>query len=114
MLKENLSHLNPNTRGAIAEYAVCKEVLKIGYEVFKSINTSCSCDLVISNKKDSIRIEVRRGDIYKSGRSMACRSNQAHILALVDYDDNVVFEAGKYFTKDLNLKFEKLCILKEN
>lgn len=56
------------TVGAIAELAVAADLLSRGYEVFRAMSPSCSCDLAINSGGILIRVEVRTGYITSTGR----------------------------------------------
>lgn len=47
--------------GAISELIVCADLLKKGWEVFRTVSQSCSCDLIVIKNKKILRIEVRTG-----------------------------------------------------
>ena len=45
--------------GAIAELMVTQDLLRKGYEIFRAISASCSCDLIALKNKKLFRIEVK-------------------------------------------------------
>ena len=47
--------------GAIGEMTACADLLKRGFEVFRSVSATCSCDLIILKNKKLLRVEVRTG-----------------------------------------------------
>lgn len=50
------------TIGAIAELAVCAELLRLGYAVFRAVSPACYCDLLAVGSDGCVRhIEVRSG-----------------------------------------------------
>jgi hypothetical protein len=53
--------LPTGTVGAIAELAVAVDLMDRGYEVFRALSPSCSCDLAVLMNGTLIRIEVRSG-----------------------------------------------------
>lgn len=60
---------NPSgTTGAIAELIVCADLLKRGFEVFRSVSPSCSCDLAIMKDKKLVRVEVTTGYVTAGGK----------------------------------------------
>lgn len=59
----------PNgTVGAIAELEVACDLMKKGYEVFRSLSQSCSCDLAVLKNERLTRVEVKTGYRNKNGR----------------------------------------------
>lgn len=56
------------TVGAIAELAVAADLMGRGYEVFRALSPSCSCDLALNIDGRLIRVEVRTGYLTKGGR----------------------------------------------
>lgn len=63
------------TVGTISELAVAIDLAERGYEVFRAISPSCSCDLIGLRDGQSLRIEVRSGWIGKSGK-IGCAFNK--------------------------------------
>ena len=49
------------TTGAISELRVCVDLLARGYEVFRSVSQSCSCDIAVLKDGRLFRIEVTTG-----------------------------------------------------
>jgi hypothetical protein len=69
--------------GAYSELIVCSDLLKRGYEVYRSISQHCSGDLMI--EKDGIikKVEVRTCKHNKGGSLAYVKSNiRAEIVAL--------------------------------
>lgn len=62
-----MRRLSSGTVGAVAELIVAADLLSLGYEVFRSVSQSCSCDLVALREGSWLRIEVRTGSRLKSG-----------------------------------------------
>ena len=57
----------PNqTIGAIGEMMIACDLFKKGFETFRALSTSASCDLIALKNTEVFRIEVRTGYIYKS------------------------------------------------
>ncbi len=77
--------------GAVGELVVAADLLRKGYEVFRSVSPSCSADIVIHRDGKSRRVEVRTGFIQTSGKIVANRVHRADILAIV-LVDRVVYE----------------------
>ena len=53
--------LAPATVGALSEMLVCADLLKQGFEVFRAVSPSCSCDLAILKDHRLVSVEVRTG-----------------------------------------------------
>ena len=47
--------------GAISEMAICIEMLKRGYSVFRTVSQSSFCDVIAVKKKEILMMEVRTG-----------------------------------------------------
>jgi hypothetical protein len=82
------------TVGAIAELRVAADLLGKGFEVFRALSQSCSCDLAILRDGKLVRVEVRSG-YYKSGDSttpvVSKREHRADVLAIA-MPDQVIYE----------------------
>lgn len=52
--------LSPGTAGAVGEMVVCVDLLRQGFEVFRAVSPSCSCDLIALRDKHSWRVEVKQ------------------------------------------------------
>jgi len=66
-----MNHTNTGTKGAIGELRVCTDLLARGYEVFRAVSPSASCDLIAVRDGRIWRVEVRSapcygGKVYKS------------------------------------------------
>lgn len=55
--------------GACAEMVICADLLRRGYDVYRSLSPNADCDLIISFKGKLCRVEVKSA-IYKRGRPM--------------------------------------------
>ena len=51
--------LAPGTVGAVSELIACADLLVKGYEVFRAVSPSCSCDLIALRGSEVKRVEVR-------------------------------------------------------
>jgi len=60
----------PSTIGAIGELLVSADLLKRGYNVFRSLSASADCDLVILTCRKLYRIEVTTGCKTRGGKLM--------------------------------------------
>lgn len=56
------------TVGAIGELRAAAELLSKGYEVFRAVSQSCSCDLAILKDDELLRVEVRTGFYSPNGK----------------------------------------------
>lgn len=59
--------LSTATVGAIAELAVAADLLQRGYDVFRAVSASCSCDLAILRSGALLRVEVRSASQSPTG-----------------------------------------------
>jgi len=55
------------TTGAISELRVAVDLLANGYDVFRSLSSSCPCDLATLKDGKLLRIEVRTVNMSASG-----------------------------------------------
>jgi len=60
--------LATGTVGAIQELRVSVDLLSKGYEVFRALSPSCSCDLLALKDKKLVKIEVRTAYENKIGK----------------------------------------------
>lgn len=80
------------TVGAIAELRVSVDLLAKGFEVFRAISPSCSCDLAALKDGRLLRIEVRTAYRSKNGGIISNRSRfSADHFAFV-LPDEIVYE----------------------
>lgn len=56
---KSTSEVFSGTIGAMSELLVCVELLNRGYEVFRAMSPSSSCDLIAFNGASCIRVEVK-------------------------------------------------------
>jgi len=75
--------LSTGTIGAIGELMVSADLLMKGYEVFRSVSATCSCDLAILKNGKFLRIEVRSGYKIKSGELRYLGKVRADHVAIV-------------------------------
>ena len=71
-----VSGLSHGTVGAIAELRVSTDLLQKGYEVFRALSPSCSCDLAILKNGILYRVEVRTGYKNLSGNLYYSRGDR--------------------------------------
>lgn len=84
--------LPPGTIGALAELLVATDLLKKGWEVYRSLSPSCSGDLLIQQQSKTFKVEVRTS--YKhldTGKLTFSPLNvRADIVALVTFRTNEI------------------------
>ena len=82
-IKRNWEGISTGTVGAIQELRVSVDLLSKGYEVFRALSPSCSCDLLVKKNNKFFSIEVRTAYQNKAGRIVTVRTNiKAEYLAL--------------------------------
>lgn len=85
--------LSTGTAGAIGELRVATDLLVKGFEVFRAVSPSCSCDLVTLFQGKPRRVEVRTGH-YGKNRIIYCAkpidTGRYDILAIV-LPDNIIY-----------------------
>lgn len=59
--------LNNSSIGAVGELKVCADLLIKGYEVFRAMSPSSSCDILALKNGRILRIEVRTARKIKTG-----------------------------------------------
>ena len=79
--------ISPGSVGAVSELLVCADLLRKGYEVFRSVSPHCSCDMVILKAGRFVRVEVRTGTIRENGLGYCptrkCDEGRYDVLAIV-------------------------------
>lgn len=60
--------LSTATIGAMNELLVAADLMKRGFDVFRALSPSCSCDLAVVKDGTLLRIEVRTGWRNKDGK----------------------------------------------
>lgn len=77
--------------GAIGELRACSDLLSKGYEVFRALTYTCSCDLVILKDGKLYRVEVKTGyfNIINGVRSHAKPSNSRFDILCIAYPDRI-------------------------
>lgn len=86
-LKRNNKNVATGTVGAVGELIIATDLLKRGYEVFRALSPSCSCDLAILRNKKLLLVEVKTGHrnatIDGFGFQKSKAKNQPDIYAVV-------------------------------
>lgn len=75
--------LNRNKMGAVSELLACADLLKNGFDVFRAVSPSCSCDLMIFYNKKVIRVEVTTGYKTRLGNHQFPKKNNEKFELLV-------------------------------
>ncbi len=72
------------------------DLIKKGYEVFRALSPSCSCDLIAKKGSKILRIEVRTGQIYANTGRLSYpkkkidEQNKDHYAIVIN--DQVLYE----------------------
>lgn len=84
------------TIGAISEMRVCVDLLLKGYDVFRAVSPSCSCDLIALKGDRKIRVEVRTGSVSARTGKRQCRKSARdegrYDCYAFCYHDSIVYE----------------------
>ena len=76
--------------GAVAELMSCAEMLRRGYEVFRSVSPTASCDLILHKDGITYRVEVRTAR-YANGKLVhPIKGIRSENLFLVTHSDQKV------------------------
>lgn len=87
------SGLSTGKTGAISEMLVCADLLKNGYDVFRAVSQSCSCDIAILSGKTLLTVEVRSAKRTSTGAPMYPKHRiRADVVALVFSDSSIKYE----------------------
>jgi hypothetical protein len=68
--------LSNNSAGAVSELRVCADLLIKGYEVFRAVSPSSSCDVLALKGGKTSRIEVRTSTVMKNGTIAFSKSSK--------------------------------------
>jgi len=82
------------TVGAVQELRVSVDLLLRGYEVFRALSPSSSCDLAATKDGKFLKIEVTTGYISVSGKVLAPKKldREFDVLAVVMHDGCIVYD----------------------
>lgn len=99
-------NLSTGKIGAVQELSVAADLLLRGYDVFRAVSPSSSCDIVILHKKKLYRVEVKTGHYGRSGELYYPKgdSSKYDFLAVVITNDN---KKIKYFPQLPELKVKR-------
>jgi ribosomal protein S27AE len=73
--------VSKNTLGAVNELRASADLLLRGFEVFRSVSPSCSCDLIAMRKGITLRVEVRTGYRHPNGNTYVCKHGVHDVIA---------------------------------
>lgn len=94
--------LASGTIGTLGELRVAIDLLLKGYDVFRAISPSCSCDLAVLRNSKLIRVEVTTGHYYYGKlRPSSVKKYQRHqydVLATVSPDGQTIIYDGTFET----------------
>ena len=87
--------LSTGTVGAMSELRASTDLMKRGYEVFRALSPSTSCDLAVLKGGKLITVEVRSGRIHeKTNRVTYCETKiRADVVAIV-LPDKIIYEGN--------------------
>ena len=83
------------TVGAISELAVSIDLLTKGYEVFRALSPSCSCDLLAMKDGEIVRVEVRSGWRNVDGEFGCAEPKSEYDLLAIVYRGEISYKAKK-------------------
>lgn len=87
----------PSTVGAISELLVGADLLRRGYEVFRALSPSCSCDLAILKNGKLLRVEVRTGRKNRRGNVVYANTTHRHdVMAVVVGKDQILYDPEQF------------------
>lgn len=82
-----------NNVGAIAELEVCSDLLKMGFNVFRSVSQNALCDMIITKRgSPMLRVEVKSAYRNKNGAINYPRPKEEDhdILALYLHSERII------------------------
>lgn len=81
---------SPGTTGAIAELYVSGDLMEKGFEVYRALSPSSSCDILALKDGISYRFEVRTGRYLKERLTYHPYKIKAENLAVITFSDNKI------------------------
>jgi len=92
------SHSNVTT-GAISELIVSADLLKRGLSVFRALSPSCTCDLIVLQRDQAIKIEVTTGTLTKHGFNYPPKDrSKSDVVAVVMKSDGSIRYLPDFFS----------------
>lgn len=77
--------MDKSARGATSELLAAADLLRQGYEVFRALSPSASCDLIAMKAGTTYRVQVRTGQRYAPTGKLHCsRAGAYDLLVVVD------------------------------
>lgn len=106
IFERELKNIPTGTIGAIQELRVSIDLLRDGFEVFRALSPSCSCDLLVHKNNIFHRIEVRTAYRTKNNliKPSTYKNIKAEILAMV-FPNEIIYKPSK---NEWILKNEKM------
>jgi hypothetical protein len=103
--ENSMTNTNPNRKGTLGEIAVCKELCRIGYDVFVELGNHSKVDLIVLDENyQAIKLQIKathsKNDVVEVYSVKNClnpkynsiyTSDQIDIFAVYVYDKNFVF-----------------------
>ncbi len=71
-------HLNNGQIGAMNELLVCTELIRKGFDVFRSVCPTCFCDVIAIKKNKILRVEIRTGSKNESTGTLMFPTKEKH------------------------------------
>lgn len=100
---EGIPILTTGTSGAVAELAVSIDCLRRGFDVFRSVSPSASCDLIIVKNGKCFRVEVRTGTRgVKKPNSVGWSKNKRDTGRSDLYAVYIPFDRSVVYTLDID------------
>lgn len=101
---ENAKHLAFHNGGVLAELLVCADLLNKGWEIFRPISATATCDLIAVKGSAAVRVEVKKARLDGSPHRRLLTSIKRNI-AKFDLAAFVLADTGEiyYFEHDFLL-----------
>ena len=97
----NYDNLNSGQVGAMSELYVCADLIKRGFDVFRSVSPACFCDLIAIKNDKVFKIEVKTGSIVKKDGKLAAMPHIKYIDR-IDLIAIVIKKKVRYFDSSKN------------
>lgn len=94
MLEGSPCKLSTSDKGVLGEHAVIVDLLEKDYKVFKHVNPSTPCDLIIINEEGLKKVEIKTGRRNKSTKKLYhgnTSNNDYDILAIYDLGTGEIY-----------------------
>jgi hypothetical protein len=104
--KYNRTHSQKKTciKGAVGELKVCADLLDKNYEVFRSVSSTASVDLIIKKEEELQSVEVKTA--HRKIKGLLCeKTTKANILACFIPEENKI----EYFKRNSGI-WERLTL----